>query len=211
MQGGFPRHSPGHSPGLRGCAVPLAAPLRCAGCGRCPESEEGVKGPHLSCTGPCPSPRLPFPPAPPAPRCRAGRPPTAASLRICCGPGRGNGTGIPERRSWEGAEGFPSGGSRQPCSPPCPPSLIKRALLFFQPRCPLSERCPRRVTQAAGAWHGVSVPFPASPGRAARGDGGCPGSGEPRPGLRPLPSARPSPLFEFLATELNKSGCCKLN
>lgn len=52
-------------------------------------------------------------------------------------------------------------GEQPPCSAPCLPQplpFIKRALLFFQRRCPFSERCPRSVTQAAESWHGDAAP-----------------------------------------------------
>lgn len=184
-----------------GTARPLASPPRLTPCGSVCPREEGVEGQHLSRTGPCPAPGSPpRPPQPRAPR----RPPPLGALS----------PPLPRRAGAETPGAAEPPGERPPCRPPCllqPLPLIKRALLFFQPTCPFSERCPRRVTQAAGPWHGGATPSAASPDGAARGDGGCPGSGEPRAGLRPLPSARPSPRFEFLATELNKSGCCKLN
>lgn len=71
------------------------------------------------------------------------------------------------RRGAPGAAEHP--GVRPPCSAPCLPQplpFIKRALLFFQRRCPFSERCPRRVTQAAESWHGdAAPPLPAPTGR----------------------------------------------
>lgn len=98
---------------------------------------------------------------------------------------------IPNRRYREGAE-FPCFGSRPPCSPPFPPSLIKRALLFFQRRCPLSERCPRRVTQAAGPWHGSAVPSPESLAGRPEGTGAARAAASPRPAS--APSSPPAPL-----------------
>lgn len=108
---------------------------------------------------------------------------------------------------------FPSGGSRPACSPPHPPSLPPslKGHFYFSNGDALSRSAAHAVSlKRSGPGTAAQSP-PRRASVAARGDGVCPGSGEPQAGLRPFPSARPSPRFEFLATELNKSGCCKLN
>ena len=99
--------------------------------------------------------------------------------------------------------------ARPPASRSRSPSL--KGHFYFSNGGALSRSAAHAVSLKRPSPGTATRPLRYQPRRSGLRGRGCPGSGEPHAGLRPLPSARPSLRFEFLATELNKSGCCKLN
>lgn len=134
---------------------------------------------------------------PGAGRPRAPPPPTSSPRRADAEPW--------ERRSIPES----SRPARPPASRSRSPSL--KGHFYFSNGGALSRSAAHAVSLKRPSPGTATRPLRYQPRRSGLRGRGCPGSGEPHAGLRPLPSARPSLRFEFLATELNKSGCCKLN